>query len=246
MTSSYQQYTEEAAKAGELLNESLGSTLTDMAKILNSPAFERMQELAVETSKTHARFVESFRPQITVMQKLSEAFDFGFVRNTTLTTGYVEESVSEGGCETAVLLLSSKTLPKDDIKPVQAVVVPEVVARVPSHFNEGVVRICLDPKSNTLYRFPKSERKLRFRSNDKIKLLRALSHEYTGTEELLGLTFYTKKRTVTTTMYKLKKVISKELGVDFDIIEGSVGKGYRLSPRCIILNKEDICNDYGA
>ncbi len=56
---------------------------------------------------------------------------------------------------------------------------------------------------------------------------------------------YMSKRTVTTTIQKIRSALKESLNLDFDPIEGEVQRGYRLSPQYTVLLSEDF-SEYGA
>jgi len=123
--------------------------------------------------------------------------------------------------------------------------VKETLDKVKHSAVEGVISIFIDPDKREVFRYPRSENSYFFKSDSRILLLLSLSYQYTETYKLSDRAGYSTNRSVTTTIQKIRKQISKSLDVDDDIIEGSAHIGYRISPKFRILLVTDF-KEYGA
>ncbi|MBU1143663.1 MAG: hypothetical protein KKH92_08480 [Firmicutes bacterium] len=201
---------------------------------------EQMRK-AIEIAQKQASFMEPVLKQISQLQQIGNQVS-GLSKLITIDFAKLFPGIEElTGTKIAIVPPQNRRLELEDTEQI----IDEAFDKIKHSTGEGVISIFIDPESKEVFRAPRDESHYTFSSEDRMILLLSLTYQHISTSKLLDRTGYASERSVITTIQKIRKQISKSLGIDGDLIEGSVHKGYRISPKYRILYIEDF-DKYGA
>lgn len=210
-------------------------------KKINEAGIGEQMKQVLAIAQKQASFMEPVLKQISQFQQIGDRVS-GLSRLITIDFGNFlpvkEEFVS---AKIAIVPPQHRILKPNDTKQI----IENVFDKIKHSTAKEVISIFIDEENKKVFRSPEEKNHFTFRSEDRMILLLSLTYQYISTSKLLDWTGYASERSVITTIQKIRKQISESLGIDGDLIEGSVHKGYRISPKYRILYIEDF-DRYGA
>lgn len=116
--------------------------------------------------------------------------------------------------------------------------IDKISERISKDRQPEMIRLLIDTKNKKLFNAANTKDAYVYRSENRVRLLLSLKHDFTKTSELAFLAGYD-VRTLETTIQKINELAKTKFGLNFKLIVGNPGHGYKLSSRCIVALADD-------